>query len=711
MFFTKGSLLYGGDEVGYYSIGGTISTLNPTTIMATLGLIVGDGNYYLAFYITLFFTTLLCVIGMQYLAVDIFEIKNYKKRISLLPILASIFYIFNPTILYSAQHNLIGNLSITNVAIILYLIGIVRFLKEDNDIYANIAISGFGLAIALGGFPANIRMLLTGIFVFYFIAFFKFLFSKKKINIELVKKLLLGSTIFFLTIFVFGAYTLIPLVQNFGGYFHTASYTSTGTFSNINLYSGSFNTLFQVFRLISAWSFQSSYAPYHNIYSSNMIVILASIMWPLLGFGALVFSKRYYKIILPFGLLLLLFIFWDKGLNPPFGIVYSYIVKHIPFGLSAIPTSFFDPLITAKILAIFVAYTIVTMASIDKNFRKLHIVFLLVLVTLVLLSVLPAFQGTLEANYFNQNTTGYFIPSDYQYVNLYLNSNNGTAILFPSLSTYILTNWNYQGSDAFYNNLLGNKSIITSNNFGSYSSLLPNYKAIYRNLTTPVIPSTPLQINNTYKYVNGYGMNITTFGSKVKVIRQVSPSPRLTFVFNKTIDLSHNKYFTIQFNTSNSTKIIDDIDNGLLVVGLNSGRLPYIGWYTITQSCYQCYIKTAGNTITISILIQDMKLDHGSFNISSVNAVDLQFTETDITGLNLTYPKLYENIGYSINPGWINLTKKYNAGYVLFDKSLVTGQLQSYQYTNSTLEYLLQHLYIKQVYSGNYLTLYKINTV
>ncbi|ACX72261.1 hypothetical protein Metvu_0400 [Methanocaldococcus vulcanius M7] len=85
--------------------------------------------------------------------------------------------------------------------------------------------------------------------------------------------------------------------------------------------------------------------------------------------------------------------------------------------------------------------------------------------------------------------------------------------MYPSISTYIMTSWGYQGSNGFYLNYFEPIKVVVPDYFGSYSQYSKKFK-IYTNLTIPKITiitnnNSKITISgNNYKHIQINSINI-----------------------------------------------------------------------------------------------------------------------------------------------------------------------------------------------------------
>jgi hypothetical protein len=268
-------------------------------------------------------------------------------------------------------------------------------------------------------------------------------------------------------------------------------------------------------------------------------------MWPLTVFGTILFSgrmTRHLKVsFLQLIAIIIIILIWEMGGNFPFGFIWYYINAHIPYGYQLIPTGLLTSLFLTKLYPIFSAFFVVSLwtsnpnnvrGSADQRFKRLKAysvtpiagrssvfsiykqkIIAVCILTLLVFTLFPFFNGQLEGNFFDSNSTtyssGFHLPNHYQSIRNYLMSQNASVLLFPGVQNYILTTWNYFGTSQIYLEVFAPVKIYTIQSFGG-TAITENNSTKYKALTHPidVLNNSKSTINETWiSYIKNYNIS------------------------------------------------------------------------------------------------------------------------------------------------------------------------------------------------------------
>lgn len=218
-----------------------------------------------------------------------------------------------------------------------------------------------------------------GIFVLFFsiLSFFR----KEKGAISRFLSLIILSTFGFILI---NAYFIFPALPTIYKQYIIGIQSAGGTSGLIDWASeiSAFASYSNIFRLqgIPEW-YDNQFHPFANYYQHNVLLILASFIWPMLAFLPIFLykSRKKIEIILFFFLVYLLSIVFVAGTHPPLGFIYTFFIEHIPgFIIFRSPYYKFAP-------ALFLASSFLIAYSVDslrgytrRIFFTLFIIFVLI---------------------------------------------------------------------------------------------------------------------------------------------------------------------------------------------------------------------------------------------------------------------------------------------------------------------------------------------
>lgn len=499
--YTHGALLFDGDNYGFYHLTRNLFT-TPTGILEGISLFLSYHNIYLAFYLYVFFSMLIALTASFYFSIQFFEYFLPVRYIKVAGLVSSFLFVITPSILVDYYNTFLGNLSISSsffTLFLAFLIGSYGFHQTNpKKFFYMLLLGGVFLGLSVTPFPNDIRTLFVGFVIF--LAFIAFIIAKDLfVRLKIKARKLVVSVLIFISVSIFASlFMTFSIFQDIGSTVHSAS-VAASSFTSLGFYTGPFNTIPWVIRLLGQWSFPTGFVIYNSVYFNFDIVNIASFFWPILAlFVPLIIAYIYLKnrsFLLFLMFLVVCAIFWEKGANAPFGSIWYFINSKLPFGYELIPTGTLTGDYLSKIypvlavLSIFLIFEYLRKRNKNakaKTYRKILIIAVPILLAVMLVvAEAPVFDGQLEANYYNPDTSGFFIPKEYSDVRNYLLQHPSNVLILPGATTYITFSWNYSGTTYFYNQFFYPVNVTTNQNFGGgYGSA--QQVAAYINITSPI---------------------------------------------------------------------------------------------------------------------------------------------------------------------------------------------------------------------------------
>ena len=511
LFYTHGALLFDGNYAGFYHLVPSLFS-TPNGILEGIALLISQGNIYVAYYLYLYLAILALMIASFYLSLQI--LSKFVPRNMLLissAVVASLSFI-EPFVLTDYYSTLIGNGFIGNnlfstSLFTLFLAFLFRSYSSTGNkskFLNSTLLAGSFLGLSVTPFPSDVRIIVIGYFLFIAITIFTY-FSPKG------ERLARGSVfmsviVFIIASFIFSLFDTYPMLS-INGFMHyyTAASIGGASVNILGLYTGSFNTIPQVIRLLGIWPFPTGFVIYHSIYYGINVVNISSYFWPLLAlFFPLFFAYRIKEnrgLLLFIMVLVLLSIFWEKGANPPFGSLWYFVNSKIPFGYEFMPAGTIQYYILGRLYPVLATLSIVTIYFSIRNMKRLRLrkklrkIVILVPVALVIILVvaeMPVFDGQLEENFWAPKSSGFFIPSEYEYARDYLLTYSQNVLLFPAVGPWITTLWNYSGSAEFYYNFFQPINVTDCYAFSGTNVISPGTTETYNELVSPFLNASNL---------------------------------------------------------------------------------------------------------------------------------------------------------------------------------------------------------------------------
>jgi hypothetical protein len=736
LYYTRGGLLIGGDQPGFYNGPNGILTAYPNVVVPSIGLILANGNIYVGFYLGLFIGLCINLFALTYLVNTFFV--EWRRKITPV-ILACVFYVFSMFYIYNTFKSVIGIATVSESGLLLFLalaVKLYRFINKTGR-FTKLDCVLLGIEIALSSAipPNSFRIIavesaiIAGLLVLAII-------KQGVLKISNIKIVLNNFLRTLPIIIVVAVACMMYWEWNYFSTFKTNVATSLYAAKSLGLLTinAPYANLINTFRIFGVWAFQTGYCPYNSLFYSNISVTVTSFLWPIvaLGMSLLLVKKNNRLKIMSLVSLSLLIIAWDSANNSPAGAINLFAVSHVPLLSSLFPTFFLSSALLPIFYILLSTFVIVQLAELLRSskrrffhfhFKKLvKVVIPLLLIVLLLVPDMPFFTGAALGQYFNSNIKGIWIPNDYFEVTNILSSSmqpGNTALLWPSITTYVQTSWGYQGTNSFYNDFFYPSAIITPDSFGSYSLANPTTATEYSTLT-----SVPITAGNSSSDITSYadfaklsvqGANYTYFNNALS-LDSVNGTGNYVYIaipFNETLNTSECALFTLQFSAGPQSLIETLLKNQDLWVGIGSSDGD-IGWY-IPGSTTSSNYTISDNTFTISMVADspDKPWAASVYNASSVNNIDFCIPAEDLTNsshlsiaLSSLSIKAFFNV---IDQSIINLWQQYKVEYVILDSSNVAGALISPEQYSSLLNLLISKGVLVPIFVGKYLQLYKVN--
>jgi hypothetical protein len=472
LFYTHGALLFDGNFSGFYHlIPGLFTT--PSGILQGISLLISQGNIYVAYYVYLYLSILSLLIASFYLSLQILS-KFVPKDILLISsaVAASLSFI-EPFVLTDYYSSLLGNGWVYNTLFssslftlfLAFLFRSYSSVGSRSKFLNSILLSGSFLGLSVAPFPNDVRIIFIGYLLFAAMLIFLLISSFYWDERVIWRTIFLSIVAFIIASFVFSLFDIYPMLSISGlQHYYTAASTNGAT-SGIQDFTGNFNTIPQVIRLLGVWPFTAGFDIYSGIYYGINVVNISSYFWPLLAlFFPLVFAykvKENRGLLLFIMVLVLLSIFYEKGSNPPLGSLWLFVTSKIPFGYEFMSSgflqyyvmgTFYPVLATLSIVTIYIYLKKMKIFRLRKKLSKVAVLVPVALVVVLIVAEMPVFDGQIYENFWAPKSSGFFIPGEYEYARDYLLSYSQNVLLFPGVGPWITTSWNYSGSSQIYYN-------------------------------------------------------------------------------------------------------------------------------------------------------------------------------------------------------------------------------------------------------------------
>lgn len=504
--YSHGALLWGSDYPGVYSIYNFISSPSPPSLVYGVSISLALGSIYLGFYIGTYFSALLTCFGAALLFTEAFRSLVPTTQLRLAALTAAALYLFNPFVLSNGAVSFaISNIQITNAFFLIFLAMIIRAyraLLDGRPISRRVAAAiGSSLGLSLTPFPNDLRLLVVaGLLVMALLVFAVTFTFRRTPPLSTVSTALKVAPLSGGFACLLGSSAILPTIIALSSSPQYAT-AAAARYSSAGFYTGPFNTVPNVLRLLGYWGFPGW--PYHGVYYAMTPISIASYLWPLFGLviPILFVTRRNRAVLLPLLVLVLGMMFWEKGGNPPLGGVWTSLTSVLPYGNQMVPTYFLTAFVLSGLYSILVAFSLSkTTSALTQYFskstyggrveRRKKITTTLVVLSLTFgfgVYAIPILDGTVSTQVWNTPTStssGFHVPQSYSVARSVIEGGGGAALLLPGTTAYISTTWGYSGIAAFYNQFFAPASVITIQQFGgTYGE---NYSPYYQ-ITHPTV--------------------------------------------------------------------------------------------------------------------------------------------------------------------------------------------------------------------------------
>ena len=541
-----------------------------------------------SFYFYIIIASMLSFISVYFLTTTIFYSSKHRFLIGLI---SATIYLFCPVFFSDTFKTLFYMLSF-NLSLFYLLISIVIWGFKKRNLNYSILSAVVSMGVFIASPVATYRWIVFFLF-FYLLLGIYILFAERHKKKQFVLFWFKFLALFSFLSFLINIYWLYPLFTHLGEHMQFLDARP------LNFFYNQWSTLPNTLRLLSSWGFWTGYVPFAELYSTNPILVVLTFSWPFLVFSALLLSLKNKKILVLTGITVFA-LFVAKGSNPPLESIYIAIVSSNIGGFYPFKAFYVTTPITLFVLpplySLLSAYTIVELSKripkfnlkIDYlkknrfskgiNKRLLSLMLVVIFCTPIFIIGWPMVTGEIMTNYYsNQNGTeqyGVAIPNDYKNANNFImddvvQSNFDSfmvrGLFLPKVSTYIGTNWYYQGASNFYN-LYFEIPIVTGNSipYGvtvskeSFESIynLP-FKSLNKteSLKTMTIATAkeliPLFNSMTAKAWQNGTIVVTSNRIEIESLGEISSYNHLDFSINfeKTQSLAEFDFLSLELST------------------------------------------------------------------------------------------------------------------------------------------------------------------
>ncbi len=597
-----------------------------------------------------FVFSLIMFLSMLFMYLFIIELFNYRKDKKLIGTIAAIFYIYNPLTMVNYWYT--ANFSkylLPFISLVLYLF--LMLLKRKNLTYIllfSLTISIFSVVFLNPAFVAPVIILLLLYFVYNSIID---LINKNTSKIKKNVTIIIILTILFILI---NAWFLLPLISFASNYYHMATIvenpwlTLIGSRSSMNLISLIKLIIFKTGSAIwlykdPAWRFLYD-TPYFVFLSiSTLALVLLSLI-----------TNKKDKNILFFGLLLIVGFPLCIGLNPPFGFIYEFMFKNIPFSGAFRSPNKFIPILLVSYTVLFSVGVSTLHKWIKHNIKIKHFDIVTIVILLLLISgvyVFPMWTGSIVDTPItirgNEISSFVEVPGYYGNISEYFNKDpvDYRVLSLPLRpSGYVGFKWKYGYDGPDFTWLLYQHDTISSlgNNYYSSAKILSEFKKNnFDNLKviTRLFGIKYIVLQNDVDIVHGnYGGK--TLNSPKELEKMVDKNNVQYIKKFGQLELyrTQSKYFLPHIYTTSITHPV--IVNGTMYnvyqvityPDYNISRDIFFSFDQINEEQWQ-FLKNYNNSIFVG---------QKSYNVPAYNRSEKQFSWSTLLGNSIKtkyYPK------------------------------------------------------------------------
>jgi hypothetical protein len=342
-------------------------TLKATMEIAGLSLVTSEKIWFFLFFA-------LSGLSMYFLIATV--VKDQRRHLAGLT--GALFYMFNPYVAISITAFTFDWFFYASIPLLIGLY--IKGVDERKGLkYAFLTCIIWSIVVTINYVRPSFIVFSWALLILYLV--FHILVSRNKKKVALTSLRFTG--ILFALWICINLYWILPMINSFGYIVAqpVEAYASYGA-SLISGYVLTSAPLNQLMRLLGWWAFQLGYRGYPYYYwapaYNTPIFVFVGFLIPVLAFSSLLFRNRN-KHVFFFAIVTLLALLVASGAYFPFGGINTWLVTHIPFGLSIIPRPFQD--ITPYVVlgyAFLVGYVISTLYTHlgRRNFRfgkrKIH---------------------------------------------------------------------------------------------------------------------------------------------------------------------------------------------------------------------------------------------------------------------------------------------------------------------------------------------------
>lgn len=581
-------------------------------------------------YIIFFFIFFLSM-SSTYLFVN--NIFYYTADRKLLATICAIFYAFNSLVMINYWYQ--GKLDIyllPFISISLYVFSLA--IKSFDIIYVimiPIVFSFFSIVFLNPAFLIPIIMILFLFIVWNIILNFK--------NKNTVKRIVIYFTIIGILSLLINLWFIIPIILTTKEYYSYATQVMNPL--ETLKYTSNITNIDSLFRSLP-WRLDSDMWAYKDpdwrwLYKDNYFLYMGFIIM----FIIFISLMKKDKNILFFSFMMVIGIFLSLGLNSPFGYIFEWMFKNIPyFNIFRSPYNKFIPFLLISYTVLFGNGVVFIYSHMKKKSSHIANATLIIILIIILMYVFPMWTGEVVNTPItirgNEISSFVDVPSYYNNIsNFFANDHAEFRILSLPIrpSTFVGFDWNYgyDGPDA--TNLLYEHSTIS-------------------NLKDSYYPSTKILSKIGNHDIDVLYKIIKLFGIKYIVVQN-------------DVDIIHGNY--------NGVKLINQKDIKSSLSRLNISfiqQFEKLDLYSINDSDYFPKIYTAKSSQTIiqsdnatSVFDYDQNIVISSQNqekiIPKIEGPKISFQKINPTKYKIRIDKVHE-------PFWIIFSETYNPYWKIY---------------------------------------------
>lgn len=726
--YTRGGLLYAVNYFGIYSPGDLalrprFDYLLPAVVAAIL-----PGQYYAAFYLTLFLETALVVYAAQSFARTLFRRSFPAGDLRFAAAAAGFLYLFSPVLVTYASESLLAAVVPSAAAFFFVL----RYLAEaarsghEGTVFPRRHAVLLGLAAGLSlpsSLPddariAGMELAALVLLVLYLVWHARRLpedraSARGTLVHVLGIALPIGVVLFLYPVYLFLSGTTGLSPSNV----MSVAASFAPVFS-----SGPYNGLPETVRLLGRSTFTK--LPYYGLYQSNPAVQLGSLLWPLLALAVPLVAAAFLRfrdrwLIVPVATVALLGVLWEAGTNPPFGGLYAAIAGRLPFGPILYQTYSVTSLLLGKLFPPLIAFAAVLLGRrfsrrvvpretpeglpADRDAREFRrgqrqavgLAAAAALVVVASLAAWPIYDGAVAGQFGDPAQKGFFIPPEYRAVQARLGSADDGTLLLPQVGTYVRTSWGYNGANGFYLSYFYPAPVLVPGYFGPFGTDNAAAAARYAASTDPLGPAAE---NATLPPVH-----------LVRTVNASEGGVRHVFGTHTPADLAGSSWLSLALPVTDAAAARTLLDAGDLWIGLGAPTSEGgdWDWFALGRGANTLPETIGPVEANLSVFLPSPVSGH--INLTKVAFVSVWARE-NLSGappfsasLNWTAAA-----GSAVDPAWRALMGSEGMHYLLVDWSITRGAREPYAEVEAVVAALEAAGALTPVITGAYLSLYAL---